>query len=60
LVYLGYTTKHLSSLIGGAEQKGITSYPMLVLGALILIAVVVYIAKIAGKELKKLHVETVD
>lgn len=60
LVYLGYTTKHISSLIGGAEQKGITSYPMLVLSALMLIAAVIYIAKIAGKELKKLHIETVD
>ena len=54
LVYFGYTAKHLSGLInGGAAQSGV-SYPMLALGFVISLAVLVYVAKIAGKTVKQL------
>ena len=36
LVYLGYTTKHLSGLIKGASQTGFVSHTMLIFGLLII------------------------
>ena len=60
LVYLGYTTKHLSGLVKGAAQTGFVSHSMLVFGLLILLAVLLYIAKIAGDTLKQLNIEKPD
>lgn len=60
LVYLGYTTKHLTAFIGGAAHKSDVSLSMLVSGLLILIAILAYVAKIAGNALKQLNVETTN
>ncbi len=58
LVYLGYTTKHLSGfLVKGASQTGFVSHAMLVFGLLVLLAVLIYAAKIAGDTLKQLNLE---
>jgi uncharacterized membrane protein YdjX (TVP38/TMEM64 family) len=54
LVYFGYTAKHLSGLISGVTPQSSVSYPMLALGLLISLAVLVYVAKIAGKTVKQL------
>ena len=60
LVYLGYTTKHLSGLIKGSAQTGFVSHPMLVFGLIILIVALVYVAKVAAKTLKELDYENPD
>ncbi|HEY8157309.1 MAG TPA: VTT domain-containing protein [Methylobacter sp.] len=55
LVYFGYTTKHLSGLISSeAATKSTVSYPLLTVGLVISVAVLIYVAKIAGKALKQL------
>ena len=61
LVYLGYTTKHLSGLIkGSAPPTGFISHPMLAFGLIILIVALVYVAKVAAKTLKELDYENPD
>lgn len=60
LVYLGYTTKHLSGLVKGAVQTGFVSHSMLAFGLLILLAVLMYMAKVAGDTLKQLNLENPD
>lgn len=57
LVYLGYSTKHLSGLIKGAAQTGFVSNAMLGFGLLVLLAILIYVAKIAGDTLKQLNLE---
>lgn len=54
LVYFGYTAKHLSGLISGVTPQSGVSYPLLALGLVISLAVLVYVAKIAGKTVKQL------
>lgn len=54
LVYFGYTTKHLSGLISGASSQSGVSYPLLALGLVVSVAVLIYVAKIAGKTVKRL------
>ncbi len=58
LVYMGYTTKHLAGLISGSPQPSSVSYPLLMLGLLILIGVLFYVAKLAGNTLKQINQET--
>jgi uncharacterized membrane protein YdjX (TVP38/TMEM64 family) len=60
LVYLGYTTKHLTGLIGEAAHKSVISHSVLVFGLLILLVVLVYVAKLAGNALKELKLENTD
>lgn len=54
LVYFGYTTKHLAGLINGALPPSNVSYPMLAIGLVVSLAVLIYVAKIAGKTVKQL------
>lgn len=54
LVYFGYTTKHLAGLISGASPQSNVSYPLLATGLVISLAVLIYVAKIAGKTVKRL------
>ncbi len=54
LVYFGYTAKHLSGLISEASPQNTVSYPLLTVGLVIPLAVLIYVAKIAGKALKQL------
>jgi uncharacterized membrane protein YdjX (TVP38/TMEM64 family) len=54
LVYFGYTAKHLSGLISGASSQSSVSYPLLALGLVISLVVLIYVAKIAGKTVKRL------
>jgi uncharacterized membrane protein YdjX (TVP38/TMEM64 family) len=60
LFYLGYTTKHLTGLARGVSRTGIVSHTMLIFGLLILLAVLMYVAKIAGDTLKQLNLEKPD
>jgi uncharacterized membrane protein YdjX (TVP38/TMEM64 family) len=55
LVYMGYTTKHLAGLISGSAQQSSVSYPLLILGLLILVFVLFYVAKLASDTLKQLN-----
>lgn len=54
LVYFGYTTKHLAGLINGVSPQSSVSYPMLAVGLVVSLAVLIYVAKIAGKTVKQL------
>lgn len=54
LVYFGYTTKHLSGLVSGTPAHGGVSYPLLALGAVVALAVLIVVAKVAGKTVKQL------
>ena len=57
LVYIGYTTKHLAGLFSGSARQSSVSYPLLVLGLLISLCVLIYVAKIAGETVKRLNLE---
>ncbi len=57
LVYFGYTTKHLAGLISGVTPQSSVSYPMLAIGLVISLAVLTYVAIIAGKTVKQLGVK---
>ncbi|MGJ0484414.1 MAG: TVP38/TMEM64 family protein [Methylomicrobium sp.] len=52
LVYFGYATKHLTGLAHKASQTSFASYFMPIFGLVILIAVLIYVAKIADNLLK--------
>ena len=54
LVYFGYTAKHLSGLISEAPSQSTVSYPLLAVGLIIFVAVLISVAKIAGKAVKQL------
>ncbi|MGZ5007381.1 MAG: TVP38/TMEM64 family protein [Methylobacter sp.] len=54
LVYFGYATKHLSGLISETAAQTTISFPLLALGLVISVAVLVYVAKIAGKAVKQM------
>jgi len=58
LVYFGYATKHLTGLARDTEPAGFLSHAPLVLGLFILIAVLAYVAKMAGKLLKDMDVDS--
>jgi uncharacterized membrane protein YdjX (TVP38/TMEM64 family) len=60
LVYLGYTTKHLTGLVKGTAQTGFITHSILVVGLLILITVLIYVAKIAGDTLKAMDLQDTD
>lgn len=57
LVYLGYTTKHLSALAKGTNQTGFASHSMLIISLVILLAILSYMVKLAGNTLKQLDLE---
>lgn len=57
LVYLGYTTKHLSGLIQGAAPASHVSYPLLAVGFVLAIVVLITITKKAEQRLKQLNLE---
>jgi uncharacterized membrane protein YdjX (TVP38/TMEM64 family) len=57
LVYIGYTAKHLAGLVSGSAKQSSISYPLLMLGLLISLAVLVYAAKLAGNTIKQLELE---
>jgi uncharacterized membrane protein YdjX (TVP38/TMEM64 family) len=57
LVYLGYTTKHLTGITGQSHANAIP-HSMLGLGLAMLLLVLILIAKIAGNTLKQLQVVT--
>lgn len=57
LAYFGYATKHLTGLTGGLSQTGVISHPLLIFGLFILVAVLIYVAKIAGNILKGMNLE---
>ncbi|TAK59936.1 VTT domain-containing protein [Methylobacter sp.] len=54
LVYMGYTAKHLAGLMSDVSPQISVSYPLLGAGLVISLAVLVYVAKIAGKTVKQL------
>jgi uncharacterized membrane protein YdjX (TVP38/TMEM64 family) len=56
LVYFGYTAKHLSGLISEAPSQSTVSYPLLTVGLMISLAVLIYVAKIAGKAVKQMGI----
>lgn len=56
LVYLGYTAKHLTGFIG-TTNKGMTSFPLLILGLLLLVGALAYVAKVAGDTIKGLNLD---
>jgi uncharacterized membrane protein YdjX (TVP38/TMEM64 family) len=56
LFYFGYTAKHLSGLISEAPSQSTVSYPLLTAGLIISLAVVIYVAKIAGKLVKQMGI----
>lgn len=56
LVYLGYTAKHLTGLIG-TTTKGFISFPLLMTGLLLLVGVLVYMAKVADDTVKGLSMD---
>ena len=60
LVYFGYTTKHLAGLVSGVSPHSSVSYPMLAMGFVISLAVLIYVAKIAGETVKRLNLENID
>ncbi len=60
LVYFGYTAKHLSGLISGGAAQSSVSYPMLAAGLLVFVAVLIYVAKMAGDTVKRLNLEKID
>jgi uncharacterized membrane protein YdjX (TVP38/TMEM64 family) len=60
LVYMGYTTKHLAGLVSGSAKQSGVSYPLLALGAFILLAVLFYVTKIAGESINRLSLENSD
>ena len=55
LVYMGYTTKHIAGMVSGSAKQSGVSFPLLILGVLILLSVLFYITKIAGETIKKLN-----
>jgi uncharacterized membrane protein YdjX (TVP38/TMEM64 family) len=57
LVYFGYATKHLTGLAKGASPAGLGAYFMPIFGLAILIAVLIYVARISGKLLKDMNLE---
>lgn len=57
LVYLGYTAKHLSGLMSDVTPSSNISYPLLATGLVITLAVLIYVAKIAGKTVRQLGVK---
>lgn len=61
LVYFGYATKHLTGLaLGGSARTGSVPHTTLVIGLVLLIAVLIYLTKIAGKLLTEMNVENSD
>ena len=60
LVYMGYTTKHLAGLVSGSAKQSGVSYPLLVLGVAITLAVLFYVTKIAGATIHRLSLEESD
>jgi hypothetical protein len=57
---MGYTTKHLAGLVSGSAKQSGVSYPLLALGAVILLAVLFYVTKIAGESINRLSLENSD
>jgi uncharacterized membrane protein YdjX (TVP38/TMEM64 family) len=57
LVYLGYTTKHLTGLTGEASKMGFASHSLLVFGLLILLAALIYMVTVANDALKQMGME---
>jgi uncharacterized membrane protein YdjX (TVP38/TMEM64 family) len=54
LVYFGYTAKHLSGLVSEASPQTAVSYPLLTAGLFVSVAVLAYVAKIAGNAVKQM------
>ena len=57
LVYMGYTTKHLTGLVSGSAKQSSVSYPLLIFGLLITVGILIYVSKIAGETVKQLNLE---
>ena len=55
LVYLGYTTKHISGLVSGRAVQGHISYPLLATGLIMTLAILFFVSKLAGKTLNKIR-----
>jgi len=60
LVYLGYTTKHLTGLVKHETNTCFASHSMLVFYLLIILVIVIWVTKIAGDTLKQLNLENSD
>jgi uncharacterized membrane protein YdjX (TVP38/TMEM64 family) len=60
LVYMGYTTKHLTGLVSGSGKQSSVSYPLLVFGLLITLCILIYVTKIAGDTVKQLNLGNSD
>jgi len=60
LVYMGYTTKHLTGLVSGSAKQSDVSYPLLALGVVISLLVLFYVTKIAGETINRLSLEKSD
>ncbi len=57
LVYMGYTTKHLTGLVSGSTRQSGVSYPLLALGVVISVLVLYYVTKIARETINQLSSE---
>jgi len=57
LVYFGYAAKHLAGAISGSSQQSSVSYPWVVLGLMVLLPALFYVAKLAGEAVKRLASE---
>ena len=57
LVYMGYTTKHFAGLVSGSTKQSGVSFPLLVLGIVILLAVLFYITKKARETIDNLNLQ---
>jgi uncharacterized membrane protein YdjX (TVP38/TMEM64 family) len=60
LVYMGYTTKHLTGLVSGSTKQSDVSYPLLALGVVISLLVLFYVTKIANETINRLSLEKSD
>jgi len=60
LVYMGYTTKHLTGLVSGSTKQSDVSYPLLALGVVISLLVLLYVTKIANETINRLSLEKSD
>ncbi|MEC4748646.1 VTT domain-containing protein [Methylomicrobium sp. Wu6] len=57
LVYFGYTAKHFAGLMSERLQPGSTSYPLLIIGMLLLLLLLIFAARTANKTLKRLNLD---
>ena len=53
LVYIGFTTKHLAGLVSGTSGQNPVSYPLLMIGLVLTLTILIYVAKMAASSVKE-------